>query len=140
MNELVTFAVPGEAVAKGRPRFSRNGHTYTPEKTVNYENLVRVCYKEQVRRKPFERGIPLRMSVEVYMQIPKTASKKKQEAMVGKKILPTKKPDCSNLLKSIEDGLNGVAYADDSQVVMEKVVKYYGEYPETIVRIGVFET
>lgn len=136
MQPLVTFSVPGEPVGKGRPRFVRaTGRTYTPEKTANFETLVKLCYKQQVTSRPFEKGTPLCMNVEVYQQIPKSVSKKKREAMIGKKVLPTKKPDCSNILKAIEDGLNGVAYIDDSQIVQVRVVKYFGEYPETIVTI-----
>ena len=136
MGEAIRFTVPGEAVGKQRPRFVRaTGRTYTPEKTVNFENLVKLCYRQQVTAKPFEAAKPLAMTVEVYQQIPKSASKRKREAMIGKKILPTKKPDCSNILKAIEDGLNGVAYADDSQIVQVRVVKYFGEYPETLVMI-----
>ena len=133
---VVTFTVPGEPVGKGRPRFVRaTGKAYTPEKTANYENLVRVCYRDQVHSKPFDSGVPLHVSVDVVQQIPKSVSKKKREAMIGRKILPTKKPDCSNILKAIEDGLNGVAYADDSQIVSVKVTKCFGEYPSARVTI-----
>lgn len=135
-NQLVQFTVPGEPIGKGRPRFVRaTGRTYTPEKTVNYENLVRLCYMQQVNRPPFEAGTPLSMTVEVYQQIPKSVSKRKREAMIGRKILPTKKPDCSNILKSIEDGLNGVAYIDDSQIVEVNVVKRFAESPTVLVLI-----
>ena len=137
MNNVVTFTVPGEAVGKGRARYSRvSGHAYTPEKTRNYENLVRLSYRQQVGKPPFPSGMPLRMDVVIYQQIPKSVSKKKREDMLQRRLLPTKKPDCSNVLKSIEDGLNGVAYADDSQIVKESVEKYYSNYPETIVRIS----
>lgn len=136
MGKAITFTVPGEPVGKARPRFVRaTGRTYTPEKTVNYESLVRLCYRQQVSTEPFPAGIPLYMTVEVYQQIPKSVSKRKREAMIGRKILPTKKPDCSNILKSIEDALNGVAYADDSQIVQVRVVKYFGEFPRAIVVI-----
>ena len=134
---IVRFVVPGQPVGKGRARFSRKtGRAYTPEKTVAYETLVRLAYRQQFSGNPFEKDTPLWMHVELYMQIPKNTSKRKTEAMIGKRIFPTKKPDCSNVLKAIEDGLNGVAYADDSQIVSEKVAKYYGEYPEAIVTIG----
>ena len=36
----VTFTVPGIPVGKGRPRFMKNGHTYTPQKTRDYEDKV----------------------------------------------------------------------------------------------------
>ena len=132
----ITFVVPGEPVGKGRPRFVRQtGRAYTPQRTADYEKLVRQSYKQQVKLEPFEKGVPLSLHVDVYQQIPKSASKRKQEAMIGRKILPTKKPDCSNILKSIEDGLNGVAYADDSQIVRVSVAKFFSETPEAVVTI-----
>lgn len=43
------FSVLGEPAGKGRPRFRNAGafvQPYTPEKTVSYENLVRLEYRE----------------------------------------------------------------------------------------------
>lgn len=137
MSRSVTFTVPGEPVGKGRPRFVRKtGRSYTPEKTVNYETLVRLSYQQQVDAEPFERDKPLALKLEIYQQIPNSVSKKKREMMIGKKILPTKKPDCSNILKAIEDGLNQVAFHDDSQIVKIYAVKYFSEYPEVKVTIS----
>lgn len=36
----IEFTVPGAPVGKGRPRFMKNGHTYTPQKTRDYEGKV----------------------------------------------------------------------------------------------------
>ena len=52
------FTVPGEPIGKGRPKFSPfNGHAvaYTPKKTVNYENLVKVMFTEQIGEKPYDK-------------------------------------------------------------------------------------
>lgn len=43
----VEFTVPGIPVGKGRPRFMKNGHTYTPQKTRDYEGKVVQCWKCQ---------------------------------------------------------------------------------------------
>ena len=40
---------------------------------------------------------------------------------------PTKKPDADNIIKSIADALNGIAYADDSQIVQATVNKWWAE-------------
>ena len=40
---------------------------------------------------------------------------------------PTKKPDALKLARGTEDALTGVVYADDSQIVSERLVKRYGE-------------
>ncbi len=43
-SESVNFTIPGEPVGKARPRITRQGITYTPAKTVNYETLVKEMY------------------------------------------------------------------------------------------------
>ena len=43
--------------------------------------------------------------------------------------MPTKKPDASNILKSIEDAMNGVVFNDDSQIVNIHVTKVYATEP-----------
>ena len=41
LTEILRFTVPGKPVGKARPRFTRRGFAYTPEKTVRYEAAVR---------------------------------------------------------------------------------------------------
>ena len=93
----VIFTVPGEPQGKGRPRTVRlrNGAstTYTPDKTVFYENLVRTEYRQQCKVAKFPDGEMLDMRVIAYFAIPTSASKKKKIAMLGGDIRPTKKPD-----------------------------------------------
>jgi crossover junction endodeoxyribonuclease RusA len=47
----------------------------------------------------------------------------------------TSKPDCSKLIRCLEDGLTGIAYRDDSQVVELSVEKRYGEQNGAIVQV-----
>ena len=134
--EPISFVVPGCPVGKGRPRFVRaTGRTYTPEKTARYENFVGICYMEQVGKPPIQAGFPLRMTIYIHQQIPKSVSKRKQEQMLQRIIRPTKKPDCTNVIKAIEDGLNRIAYSDDSQIVELIVYKFYDDSPRVYVRI-----
>lgn len=136
METLMTFTVPGEPVGKGRPHFVRKtGRAFTPEKTVMYENFVGICYMEQVGKPPIKAGFPLKLSVTMFHQIPKSASKRKRVQMMSGLIRPTKKPDCSNVLKAVEDGLNRVAYADDSQIVEICVQRYYDDEPRVVIKI-----
>lgn len=139
MIEYRGFTVYGEPVGKGRPKFSTiNGHAaaYTPKKTVNYENLVRLTYQEAFGHKnPFEKDVQLKVRIRAYFQIPKSASKKKRQQMLDREIRPTKKPDTDNVAKSICDALNGIAYYDDSQVVTLEVNKYYSDEPRALIEI-----
>lgn len=135
---LIKFEVLGTPVGKSRPKFSTvNGHAvaYTPAKTVNYETLVRLSYQQQIGALMFDKDKPLRVIIRAFFPIPKSASKKKHLEMLGGAVRPTKKPDVDNLVKSILDALNGVAYKDDSQVVELTIGKIYSENPLTIVTI-----
>lgn len=127
------FTIYGQPVAKGRPRLGKWG-TYTPEKTVNYENLVKLSYIEQYKGFELMEGY-LKIEMYFFMQIPKSTSNKKRELMLQRKILPDKKPDYDNMAKAITDALNGVAYIDDNQVVEAHIYKFYAEEPRAEVFI-----
>lgn len=131
----IMFSVPGEPTGKGRPRMTKQGHTYTPQKTVEYENLVRQEYLRRYCDTKFEAGIPLDARIVAYYAIPKSASKKKRAMMLSGQIRPMKKPDGDNVVKSILDALNGVAYHDDAQVVDHMCRKFYAQYPRVTVKI-----
>lgn len=40
---------------------------------------------------------------------------------------PTSKPDVLKLARAVEDGMTGIAYRDDAQIVSENIRKVYGE-------------
>lgn len=123
------IVIYGEVKGKGRPRFRNAGRfvqTYTPKETASYENLVKVEYQEQ-DGKFYDKGIPLKVDIKAYFEIPKSVSKKKYQDMFNGIIRPTKKPDADNIAKIILDALNKVAFADDTQVVDLRVRKYYSE-------------
>lgn len=72
---------------------------------------------------------PLQIRLEFYLPIPKSYSKKQREAALAGVLLPTKKPDIDNLVKAVLDGLNGLAYQDDKQIVALEAAKGYGAAP-----------
>lgn len=133
----IEFTVPGQPVAKGRARACKRGNFiahYTPEKTASYENLVKLYAQKEMGTNPITE-LPVSMDIEIYLEIPKSFSKKKQIDAQEKRLLPTKKPDCSNVLKSIEDAMNGIVYKDDSQIVVVRISKYYSIRPRAVVRV-----
>lgn len=117
----VNFAVPGAPVGKARPRVTRQGHAYTPQKTKDYENLVRQCYLSQIGEIKFVGKKPLEVLIEAEFPLPKSTPKKKIGIM--DETYHTRKPDGDNLAKSILDALNGIAFEDDSAVSVLTVVK-----------------
>ncbi|RSB74358.1 RusA family crossover junction endodeoxyribonuclease [Burkholderia multivorans] len=127
----VVFVVPGKPVAKGRPRFVRRGphvRTYTPEPTERYENLVKMAARQAMRDDEPYAG-PVRLIVDIGVPIPASWSEKRQRAAAAGAIGATKKPDADNVVKALKDGMNGVVYGDDGQVVDLWVSKRYATTP-----------
>jgi crossover junction endodeoxyribonuclease RusA len=103
MSCLFAFVVPGQPVPKARPRLGRNGHVYTPKLTRDYERLVGLC----ARGGGFLRPLMGPVAVTLRLWFP-----------------DRRRRDIDNSAKSILDGLNGVAYADDSQVADLHVTRH----------------
>jgi len=132
---LIKFTVPGEPKGKGRPKFSSQGEfvkAYTPETTVNYENWVKICFQEAKQQMLTGQ---LNAELKCFYSIPKNFTKKKREDVSNCILRPTKKPDIDNICKIIFDSLNGLAYADDKDIVGCKVDKYYDDNPRVEVEI-----
>ena len=131
------FRVPGEPVGKARPRVVQHGgrtHTFTPAKTAAYEDAVRLAYLNQCKG-GFFGGEGVRVKLTCWYRAPKSDTKKLRAAKLNGEIRPTKKPDCDNVAKCVCDALNGMAYADDSQIVELTVEKYYSTIPHVDVEI-----
>lgn len=140
MSNSIIFAVPGQPVAKARPRFRTSGgkvHTYTPRQTVSYENLVKLFAAEVMADRQGEWPLDGQYILEVtaYFQIPQSKSKKFKELARDGKIRPIVKPDWDNVGKIVSDALNGICWADDSRVVQATVYKYYSNNPRAIVQV-----
>lgn len=125
---MVYFFVPGKVQGKARPRFSsRSGTVYTPGKTKSYERQIAEAYEAQ-HGPCFEGSVMV--VIEAVFPIPKSWPRaKKAEALAGK--LPPGKPDIDNILKVVLDGLNGIAYEDDKQVVLTQCKKVYADTNRT---------
>ena len=55
--------------------------------------------------------------------------------MLEGKIRPILAPDDDNIAKICRDALNGVAYADDKQIVDGIQRKFYSELPRVVIEI-----
>ncbi|MGU2444416.1 RusA family crossover junction endodeoxyribonuclease [Burkholderia cenocepacia] len=118
------------------PRRGAHVTTYTPEKTERYENLVKMAARAAMRSASPYAG-PIRLIVHIGLPIPASWSMKRQNEAAAGAIGATKKPDWSNVVKSIEDGLNGIVYVDDAQIVDGWISKRYSRTPG--VRVEVIE-
>lgn len=129
----------GKPMGKQRPRLGKFG-TYTPQKTVNYETLIKYSFAQKYPNfKPYESE--LKAKITAVFEVPKSYSKKKRESLLA---IPgiensgagyTHKPDCDNIAKIVLDALNGLAYKDDSQITALLVFKEYGEQAKVIVEV-----
>lgn len=132
------FTIDGEPHGKARPKFTTNNgriRAITPKQTVNYERRVKWAYKQGCGSQRFEDNEALSVRITAYYGIPESKSKTKKEQMRCNKILPTKKPDCDNVAKSVLDALNKIAYKDDAQVAELIVLKRYSSTPRVEVII-----
>ena len=129
----MTVYVPGDPVGKERARHDGPGRPRTPAKTRDYEERIGWAWKQA--HGPMYDGL-VEISITVFLQVPKSYPKKTRAAMLHGAILPTRTPDISNVLKSAEDGLNKIAYKDDSQIAFIKECgRYYAEEPGLLVRV-----
>jgi Holliday junction resolvase RusA-like endonuclease len=127
----IDFTVPGEPQGKGRPRVGRvGGHArmFTPEKTAAYEGLIAMAGR------PLMTGGVL-LTLRIFRSIPASWSKKKRAAALAGRVHATTKPDIDNVEKAVADGLNGVVWVDDVQVVAVEKWKLYAETPCVVVQI-----
>jgi Holliday junction resolvase RusA-like endonuclease len=137
----VAFVIPGEVVGKGRARsgvLMRGGKPvmgkggrpiithHTPEKTVNYEALVKLAGQTAMAGKPPIEGAVF-LAMRIYVVPPASWSNKKRAAALAGDIYPTTKPDVDNVEKAISDGLNEIVWVDDKQVVDVVKSKRYAE-------------
>jgi Holliday junction resolvase RusA-like endonuclease len=111
------FVVEGAPVPKARARVVK-GHAFTPERTRRFERAVGVLAKAA--------GVPL-LSCAVGVSI-------------AAYVPDLRRRDGDNLQKAIWDGLNGVAWEDDSQVVEWRGFKVLSrDNPRVDVRIWIVD-
>lgn len=127
MTFVIHFHIEGTPVPKKRPRFSTQGgfvRSYTDKGTRDYEDHVRLTAQNAMGSTD-----PLETPVGVYLYmrlpVPKSHSKKRTEDCLEGLEKPIKKPDIDNLAKSVLDGMNGVIFKDDSQIVSLHCTKVY---------------
>ena len=134
---MITITIPGVPVAKGRPKAVRMGkkgiRMYTPTKTASYEATCRTfAMVAMAGRAPVDD--PLSVLFTLHMPIPSSMSQKKQAELVGKP--HSKKPDASNIVKAVEDALNGIVWNDDSQISLLTANKVYSTDPRVEVMVS----
>jgi Holliday junction resolvase RusA-like endonuclease len=133
----VSFVIQ-QVRGKGRPRFGvvrGRAMAFTDPQTRAYEKVIKAAASNVMAGREPLQG-PVWVRVDAFVPVPKGTSKVKAAAMLAGDIRPTKKPDLDNVLKAILDGINGVIYGDDKQVVAFGSTKRYGEQERILVTVG----
>ena len=107
----LALTIPVKPKPKGRPRFARSGHAFTPKATREYEQLLAWHMR-------FAVGKPLGGNLAVLL------------------IFVTRsRADVDNLAKAVLDAGNGVLFVDDRQIKTLEIHKIDGADEEIQIRI-----
>ena len=129
----IVLMIPGTPYAKKSDRITTGGgkaRAFNPAENERFEAVVRQLAALQLRRPLLG---PVRVEIAAVFAPPPSWSKKKRAAHLWR--AHTQKPDLDNLAKAVLDGLNRVAFGDDSQVVDLRTRKLWGEPAQTKVTI-----
>lgn len=142
--QTLKITIPGEPISGSQLKFNRkSGSAYRPKVHSQrvftiYEYATQVVPEED--RPLFKNGREIWINVEFYFSYRKSDYRTGANSDQLKDNAPTfviGNKDLDNLLKPLKDGLKGVVYADDRQIVMyTNIIKKYSESPRTIITIG----
>ena len=132
---------------EGKPKSKRTGTISTkgrfakliknPE-TATFENLIKILFSSKhMSHATTEK--PVKIEIKAFFRPPNNFSKKKMQLIQGDEYPICKKPDCSNIIKVVEDGLNGIAFYDDKQIIDTSCRKFYSNRERTEIIITIFD-
>lgn len=131
----IRIVVDGKPVPWARHMGGRTTRPFTPAKVRTYQDVLRVLAQQEMRdRAPLEG--PLSLVIRAGLPIPKSLNKRKTADAISGALLPTTRPDVDNYAKIALDGLNGIVWRDDSQVVRLTALKMYALKPSLEITIS----
>lgn len=129
----IRFIIPGKPYAKKRAKATSvagRARMYDPAENGKFEAQVAAIARPLF---PVPMTGPVRVTIEATFVPAQSWSKKRRAAAMGG--WHTQKPDRDNLEKAVLDGLNRIAWADDSQVADGRTCKLWGETEQTVVTV-----
>ena len=123
--------IPLETKGQARPRHmtTKSGMSITYKAKAQRLDEQKLIAAIQQERPPERLPGPLRLDLVAVLPVPASWSKKRREGALGGLERPTKRPDASNILKNLEDVLQGIVFEDDKNIVDVSVSKIYGDKP-----------
>ena len=128
----VEFIVDMVPVGKGRPRLGR-GVVFTPKKTKDAEKKIASAARAAMAGREAT-AVPLMMFVECVFPVPVSYTNRMRSEIERGERVPAR-VDVDNLAKAALDAINGIIYADDSQVCILVAQKRYGEDAQLWIRV-----
>jgi len=128
INTIVDCILELDPVAKQRPRVFTDAlgktRAFTPDKTRNAESKIKIMVKKWMienQQQPTDAPVFMRLGFFFH-----TDDEKKLKSR------HTSHPDLDNLVKTVCDALNNIAYLDDKQIVHLTAQKEYWARPSSI--------
>ena len=125
-----------EPVEQARPRATRMGRgirLYDPKKVSVYKKQLAMMCKFQYKQAPLTG--PLMVELNFFRHVQSSVSKKERKLRLSGSHRPVVKPDTDNYVKSTLDGLNGLLWEDDNQIVDLIAHKYYSDNPRVEIEV-----
>lgn len=128
---MLTFAVPGNAVAQGSMKYvgGRKIIYSNHDRLMEWRSKIRECAREVMRdHAPFEDAVAVEAMF--WLTRPKVAHDRPY---------PSKRPDLDKLARAVGDAITGVIVSDDSLIVRWTLNKEYaptGMNAQTIISIA----
>lgn len=127
-------------VEQARPRATRMGkeiRLYDPKKVAIFKRQLGMLARQQM----LDRGLepfdgPLEVCMEFYRPVQASLSRKERARRLSGAHRPTVKPDLSNYIKALEDGLNGIIWVDDNRIVQIVAEKKYSDRPRIVIEVN----
>lgn len=142
---VINVTIPGEPISGSQLKFNRKtGFAYRPDKHKQrifeiYEFTKRALENANVAMPAFGRGVNVVFKCTLVFSHNKGHFGTGKNANVLKPSAPTfcqGRSDIDNLLKPLKDGLKGLVYHDDRQIVRyEAIEKRYGLSPATHISV-----
>lgn len=125
-----------EPVEQARPRATRMGRgirLYDPKKVSVYKKQLAMMCRFQYKQAPL--AGPLKVEMNFFRHVQSSVSKKERKLRLSGSHRPVVKPDTDNYIKSTLDGLNGLLWEDDNQIVDLVAHKYYSDKPRVEIEV-----
>lgn len=126
MNPQPWIIIPGDPVAKGRPRIDLNGRARTPEKTRRWETRAAYIARAAWMGPPLVG--PVRVIVEVVHARPSRLTRRKDPD--DRIVNGSSRQDLDNVVKAALDAIEGIAYRNDNQVHLITARQWYAARDE----------